>query len=269
MSNTSFVALDSTPKMKLVIAEDQPQIPEQIAAPCQKNWSGYFKVTPTDDGKLTVILGADDLACVTIEEFADRPIDLPADPNDPNGGGTYRTVSRTFDNVQAGYYFVNISYTNVSGVAQNLSQLTIEVNGEPMQIGELQEVPTIKAYATLYAESPVSGPSLSRQIALIADVEGEGENTQITNVRVGEYDSTPLTYAGLNGTVTYISIESVSASFVTDTLVRPNLNIAVRRARLYWTVRIVDEQSEDNPDTIYEADTSYNLLEAQFYTPLN
>ncbi len=144
MSNTdeivAFVALESSPRMMLVPDEDQPQIAEHIGNPCTKVWSGYFKYEP-DEGveNMTIEVGADDNAYLQIDQFADTPVNVEPLPNDPNGGGTYRTNSHTFENAPAGFYHVIISYENVGGVAVNLSQLTVKVNGEDMVIGTLEE----------------------------------------------------------------------------------------------------------------------------------
>lgn len=128
------------PTHKLIPAGDQPQIPEQVADPCQRQWTGYFEFNPgTDTADMTIEVGADDNAYVTIAQFADTPVNVNPDPADPNGGGTYRTSSHTFGNVPAGFYYVTISYVNVGGVAVNLSQLTVAVNGAPMVIGHLKD----------------------------------------------------------------------------------------------------------------------------------
>ncbi len=145
MSNTEEIVAyvpfhEPYPTHELVPAEDQPQIPEQVANPCQKQWSGYFEFNPgTDTADMTIEVGADDNAYLTIAQFADTPVNVNPNPSDPNGGGTYRTSSHTFVNAPAGFYYVTISYVNVGGVAVNLSQLTVTVNGEPMVIGHLDD----------------------------------------------------------------------------------------------------------------------------------
>lgn len=133
---TPFYPLSTTCKV-FSPSESQPQIPEQLAGPGTKNWSGYFLVE--EPGEIVISVGADDLARVTIAKFADSPVDLGPEPGDPNGGGKYRIIEQSFNIDEAGYYLVDISYTNVPGVLENLSQLTVEVNGSPMVIGTLRD----------------------------------------------------------------------------------------------------------------------------------
>lgn len=122
-------------------ADDQPQIPSHLDDPCTKTWAGYFMFDPgTERGDMTIEVGADDNAYLTLAQFPDTPVNVNPNPSDPNGGGTYRTTSHTFEDVEAGYYFVNITYVNVGGVRENLSQLTVKVNGADMVIGELAQI---------------------------------------------------------------------------------------------------------------------------------
>lgn len=145
MSNTDEIVAyvpfhEPFPTHELVPAENQPQIDEQIAEPCHKEWSGYFEFNPgTATADMTIEVGADDNAYLTIAQFSDTPVNVNPDPNDPNGGGTYRTCAHTFTNVPAGFYYVTISYVNVGGVAINLSHLTVKINGNPMVIGRLDD----------------------------------------------------------------------------------------------------------------------------------
>ena len=127
---------------ELYPAADQPQIPSHLDDPCTKSWAGYFMFDPgTERGDMTIEVGADDNAYLSLAQFPGTPVNVNPNPSDPNGGGTYRTTSHTFEDVEAGYYFVNITYVNVGGVRENLSQLTVMVNGAEMVIGELAEYP--------------------------------------------------------------------------------------------------------------------------------
>lgn len=82
---------------------------------------------------------------------------------------------------------------------------------------------------------------------LLADVIGSGENTEITNLRIGNYDSTPVTMLSVTGLMFQIFIESLHAEFIGDTVVSPSTNTVARRARRFWTARVIDPLDTGKP----------------------
>lgn len=163
MSNTNtttevFVPLLKEGHQTFTLLADQPQIPAELANPFTKTWEGYFKLE--SDGNVTITVGADDNACVTLLAFPQQPVDLQAEPGDPNGGGKYREIEGVFTNLSKGYYRVRVTYENVRGPAENLSQLVVKVNNAIMQLGELSNVKNLMtqshAEALYNAYLPVS-----------------------------------------------------------------------------------------------------------------
>lgn len=165
MSSTSTMTEAFVPLLKeghqtFTLSADQPQIPEGLANPFTKMWEGYFKLE--SDSNVTITVGADDNASVTLLAFPQQPVDLQPEPGDPNGGGKYREIKRVFTNLSKGYYRVRVTYENVRGPAENLSQLVVKVNNAIMQIGELSNVKNLMtqshAEALYNAYLPVSYP---------------------------------------------------------------------------------------------------------------
>ncbi len=246
-TNAAFVALNSSPKMKLVLASDQPQIPEQLAAPCQKQWVGYFEFKPENDsGNMTIEVGADDNAYLTVAQFPDTPVNVEPDPTDPNGGGTYRTASHTFENASSGFYLVNISYTNVSGVAQNLSQLTVKVNGAVMQIGSLEENSdhvTHMVTATYSAKRKLaqSGLELTALITVRATCSGEkGEAKRFDNLEVVSFTPAEKAQAMPDGRIARIVFRNVRASFAGSPVYNAEVGATVQNVAIEWDVESWD-----------------------------
>ena len=141
MSNTSaFVAVSNCMKSFVPkTSSEQPQISEHVANQYNKFFEGYFYF---GGGDMTIEVGADDNASLTLSQFPNTPVNV--EPMDSNGGGTYRTSTHTYNNCQAGFYHVSITYENIGGIAVNLSQLTVKVNGESMVLGTLEELRNVE-----------------------------------------------------------------------------------------------------------------------------
>ncbi len=177
------------------LLEDQPQIPARLANPFAKTWEGYFKLE--SDGDVTITVGADDNARVTLLAFPLQPVILEPVPGDPNGGGKYREIKSTFTNLSKGYYRVLVNYENVSGPAENIAQLVVMVNEAAMQIGELTNVKNLMtrshAEALYNAYLPVSYPH----------TDENGQESGMSADQVWEYVGGKLYEEHLNDTHEY------------------------------------------------------------------
>ncbi len=136
-TNEAYLPLLNSIQQIFTPNAEQPQIPAHLDEPMKKDWEGYFKLET--DGDMTITVGADDLACVTLSKYPNSPINLTAQEGDPNGGGVYREISHTFPGAKAGYYYASVSYTNVSGPAENIAHLEVKVNNKSMELGTVVE----------------------------------------------------------------------------------------------------------------------------------
>lgn len=222
---------------------------------------GYIDITPLSGGGSTI-----------------RAINLTTEVASPGPrGGHVRWSGQTNEAIvlQPGQYSIIIrqdnapygeAYASEAGTNVSFCQASVTIE----YIAILAPAKTVSTNAQVVVVSGVYPLQMNRNVELLADVIGSGENTEITNLRIGNYDSTPVTAVSATGQLHQISIESLHAEFVTDTVVSSSTNTVARRARLFWTARIIDPlDTIAGADRIVSASTEGTNADPTFSTTLN
>lgn len=140
----------------------------------------------------------------------------------------------------AGRYVMSIHHENVTYPAGYDPKYNISSCSFSLTATKTKLPTTITATAKVILKCGSGILSMNRSVELLADVVGEGENTRITNLRIGKYDSSPAVQELSDGRLAQIILLNVSAVFTDQTHISTETHIATRTAKLTWKARIID-----------------------------
>lgn len=204
----------------------------------------YFEIPSGSSAFVSVSLTVDDwgLLVVTNEQGEEvlRVSLTPEDDEPGERGGHAEWSGADSATLPAGKYIMNVHHENVTYPEKYDSRYNISSCYFSLTATKKARPTTIYAEGRIKVTNSANYLEMNRPVQLIASVVGDGDDTRITDLRIGEYDDSPAVWQTEDGRVAEIILLDVSAVFITDTVINPDLNLATRRARLSWRARILD-----------------------------
>lgn len=223
------------------------------AADSMEDTNVYFEIPAGSSAIVKVSLTVDDwgLLVVTNNQGVEvLKVSLTREDGEPGERGGHEEWSGADSALlPAGKYIMNVHHENVTYPDKYDPKYNISSCSFSLTATKKVRPTTIYAEGKVHVKNGGGYLEMNRPVQLIASVEGDGDNTQITNLRIGDYDASPVVAQLSDGRVAQIILQEVSAIFISDTEIHAAENLATRKARLSWTARILDPiDSVGGPD---------------------